>query len=45
MRPPVDYTPTGSRLLDAVLNVVDGIQVAILLVLFITIGKRPTRAG
>jgi hypothetical protein len=41
MRPPVDYTPTGSRLVDFALNVIDGIECAALLVAFMVFGKRP----
>jgi len=40
MRPPVDYTPTGSRVLDFALNVLDGLEIAVLLGLFLVFGKR-----
>jgi hypothetical protein len=39
MKSPIDYTPTGSRALDVLLNVIDGIGIAILLVLFLCFGK------
>ena len=40
MRPPVDYTPTGSRVLDFAHNVLDGLEIAVLLGLFLVFGKR-----
>lgn len=39
MKSPIDYTPTGSRALDVALNVIDGIGLAILLLLFLCFGK------
>lgn len=45
MRPPVDYTPTGSRALDLLLNVVDAIEIAFLLGAFMVFGRRPKDWG
>jgi hypothetical protein len=39
VKSPIDYTPTGSRVLDVLLNVIDGVGLAILLVLFLCFGK------
>lgn len=39
MKSPVDYTPTGSRALDVLLNVIDGVGLAVMLVLFLCFGK------
>lgn len=43
--PPVDWTPTGSRSLDIALNVIDGLEIAVLLVSFIAFGRRPKDWG
>lgn len=43
--PPLDFTPTGSRVLDFALNVIDGIELAVLLVLFMAFGRRPKDWG
>lgn len=45
MNPPVDSTPTGSRLLDLALNVLDGVEVAFLLAGFLVFGRRPKDWG
>ncbi len=45
MRPAVDYTPTGSRGLDLLLNVVDAIEIAFLLAAFMVFGRRPKDWG
>jgi hypothetical protein len=44
-RPPVDFTPTGDRVFDFVLNVIDGIEIAVLLVAFMVLGKKPKDWG
>ncbi len=45
MRPPVDYTPTGSRLVDFALNVIDGVELVFLLAAFFVLGRRPKDWG
>lgn len=45
MTPLVDATPTGSRLLDFALNVLDGVIIAGLLVAFLVFGKKPKDWG
>lgn len=45
MKPPTDYLPTGSRALDFLLNVVDGIEVVFLLAAFMVFGRKPKDWG
>ena len=43
--PPVDFTPTGSALYDFALNVIDGVEIAVLLVAFMVLGRKPKDWG
>lgn len=45
MNPLTDRIPTGSRMLDAAYQVIDGVIVAWLLVEFLVIGRRPKNWG
>jgi len=45
MTPLVDYIPTGSRAVDLLYNVIDGVVIAALLVGFVLVGRRPKDWG
>ena len=43
--PPTDFIPSGSPFVDLALNVLGGVEIAVLLVAFILFGRRPKDWG
>jgi hypothetical protein len=40
VRPPTDFLPTGNRALDLALDVLGGVEIAVLLAIFVAFGPR-----